>query len=319
MAALLADAIRPNLVRTLEGNPVFVHGGPFANIAQGTSSLIATRLALKLADVVVTEAGFAFDLGGFKLFDLKCREGGFLPAAVVMVATVKALRFHGGADYKAGANLAAVEKGLDNLHAHFDAMQRLGIALPVIGINRFPDDSPDELAAIKRFAESRGTVAIEGFQFSKGGEGAAEIAREVKRRLDAEPRDMPDYRPPYDLADPIELKIEKVAKAVFGAAAIALTDEAKADIEVVKRLGMAERPICIAKTHLSVSDDSKVQGRPAPFTLTVSRIRASTGAGFNVVLCGKILTMPGMPQIPSAASIDVRLDDRGDVEIIGLK
>jgi formate--tetrahydrofolate ligase len=321
MAALLLEASRPNLVQTRDGNPVLVHGGPFANIAQGTSSLIQTQLARKLADVVVTEAGFAFDLGGVKFFDLKCRAGGFKPAAVVMVVTVKALRHHGGVDYKAGPNIAALTAGLENVAAHFDAMDRLGITLPVLAINRFPDDSPEELAAIKAFAEKRGTVAIEGFHFAEGGAGAEGIAREIARRLEAEPRDMPNYKGPYELTDAVPVKIEKLANTVFGATGIELTEKAQADLAVIEKLGVAGRPICVAKTHLSISDSKDALGRPAPFTLKVTGLRPSAGAGFNVALCGPILTMPGMPEVPAAANIGVErnADAIGGWDIVGLK
>jgi formate--tetrahydrofolate ligase len=263
MAAVLLDAAKPNLVRTLEDNPVFVHGGPFANIAQGTSTLIQTNLCRRIADVTVTEGGFAFDLGGFKFNDIKCRAGGFKPAAVVLVVTVRALRHHGGVDHAAGPNLEAVEKGLDNVAAHLDAMERLGLPKPILSINRFPDDATDEIDAIKRLAESRGAMAVEGDYFAKGGDGALLLADAVHAQLEKSEDDSPEYKHPYDLKDDVPTKIEGIAKVVLGAEGIELSDEAKADLGVIERMGLTETPVCLAKTHLSISDDKKVQGRRA--------------------------------------------------------
>jgi formate--tetrahydrofolate ligase len=319
MAAILLDAVRPNLVRTLEGTPVLVHGGPFANVAQGTSTLIQTRLAQRLADVVVTEAGFAFDLGGFKFLDIKCRAGHMLPAAVVLVTTVRALRFHGGnANYNL-VDVDAVARGLDNVAAHRESMARLGLPAPIVSINRFPDDDPCELALIHKRAAELGVVAVEGTYFADGGEGAVKLADAVMKALYNNPADSPDYRGPYDDVDPLPVKIEKVARVVLGASGAVLTEKALADLAVIESMGAAHLPLCLAKTHLSISDDAKVKGRPAPFELKVTGLRAATGAGFVVVLCGPILTMPGLPEQPAAAHIDIERGPDGRFRVRGLK
>ncbi|MFZ9889457.1 MAG: formate--tetrahydrofolate ligase [Myxococcota bacterium] len=320
MATILLDAARPNLVRTLEGNPVLVHGGPFANIAQGTSTLIQTQLARRLADVVVTEAGFAFDLGGFKFLDIKCRAGGFKPAAVVLVTTIRALRYHGGADYSAGPNLAAVERGLENVGAHMDAMSRLGLPAPLISINRFPDDSEEELAALQRYVEGKGGSAVAGEYFARGGDGATALADALLARLAAESDDSPQYRSPYDLDDTVPEKLEAVARVVLGATGVELSERARADLAVIERMGLAQGvPVCLAKTHLSISDDKSVQGRPPPFVLQVTGLRPAAGAGFVVALCGPILTMPGLPERPAAWDVDIAQDARGKYVIEGLR
>lgn len=317
MAALLLDASRPNLVATLEGSPVFIHGGPFGNIAQGTSTIIATQLARRVADVVVTEAGFAFDLGGFKFLDLKGRAAGLRPAAVVLVVTVRALRYHGGVT--GGPDPAAVRRGLENVGAHLDAMQRLGLSPPLLAINRFPDDSAEELALIKEYAAARGARAVESSHFADGGAGAEELAGALRELLAASPEDSPGYRPPYSEDTPLRDKIAAVARTVLGAEGVHLTAEAEANIEALAPLGIERFPLCLAKTHLSISDDKKVQGRPGPFTLQVTRLRAATGAGFVVVLCGDILTMPGLPQIPAAANVDIAQAADGTWSIKGLR
>jgi formate--tetrahydrofolate ligase len=319
MAAILLDAATPNLVRTLEDSPVFVHGGPFANIAQGTSTLIQTNLCRKLADVVITEAGFAFDLGGFKFCDIKCREGGFKPAQVVLVTTVRALRYHGGADHEAGPNLEAVTKGLENVGAHMDAMERLGLPKPIVSINRFPDDSPEEIDALKKFVNGLGGEAVEGDYFARGGDGALDLADALMGRLEKAKDDSPDFKHPYELSDPIEKKIEGIAKTVLGAQGVELTDDARADLQVIERMGLGDRPVCLAKTHLSISDDKTVQGRPAPYTMTVTGLRPAAGAGFVVALCGPILTMPGLPKIPAAKDVDIQRNSDGRWEIVGLR
>ena len=319
MAASLLDAVRPNLVRTLEGTPVLVHGGPFANVAQGTSTLIQTQLAQRLADVVVTEAGFAFDLGGFKFLDIKCRAGHLLPAAVVLVTTVRALRFHGGnADYGV-VDVDAVARGLENIAAHRESMARLGLPPPILSINRFPDDDARELALIHKRAAELGVVAVEGTYFADGGEGAVKLADAVMAALHREHADSPNYTSPYDDVDPLPVKIEKVARVVLGASGAVLTDKARDDLALIESMGAAHLPLCLAKTHLSISDDAKVKGRPAPFELKVTGLRAATGAGFIVVLCGPILTMPGLPERPAAAHIDIERGPDGRFRVRGLK
>ncbi len=327
MAAVLLDATRPNLVQTLEGNPVLVHGGPFANVAQGTSTLIQTRLARKLADVVVTEAGFAFDLGGFKFADIKCRAGGFRPAAVVLVGTIRALRFHGGnADYDR-VDVDAVRRGLDNVAAHVDGMARLGLPQPIFSLNRFPDDSDDEIAAVKERLATLGVTVVEGRYFAEGGDGATDLADALMSFLEKNTDDSPHYRDPYAINAPLSDKINGVAKVVLGASGIEFTERARADLALVEGLlaqvkppsQAAGFPVCLAKTHLSISDVAAVKGRPPPFTLKVTGVRLSAGAGFVVVLCGSIVTMPGLPKEPQAWHIDVERGPDGRRRVIGLK
>ncbi len=319
MAAVLKDAMLPNLVRTLEGNPVFVHGGPFANIAQGTSSVSQTNLCRKVADVVITEAGFAFDLGGYKFVDLKCRNAGFRPAAVVLVVTVRALRYHGGADHTAGPNVDAVAKGLENVQAHLEAMKRLGLPPVLVSINRFPDDSPEELSLVKQFVQKCGANPVEGAYFAKGGDGALELADALMHHLELNDEDSPDLKIPYELSDTPAQKVEKIAQTVLGAEGVTLTDKAQADHALIEKMGLAGLPVCLAKTHLSISDDKKVQGKPGPFTLKVTGFRPSAGAGFVVALCGPVLTMPGLPKHPAAAGVDIRRLDDGSYDIVGLR
>ena len=319
MAAILLDATRPNLVQTLEGNPVFIHGGPFANVAQGTSTLIQTKLARRVADVVVTEAGFAFDLGGFKFLDLKCRAGGFLPAAVVLVGTVRALRFHGGKANYGVVDIDAVKRGLDNVAAHAEAAVRLGLPPLIFSLNRFPDDDAAEIAAVKERLAPLGVTVVEGRYFSDGGDGAVDLADAVMAQLSTSKSDSPNHKPPYALSQSIEEKVRAVGVTVLGAKDVEFNDKAKADLALVEALGGKGLPICLAKTHLSISDDAKVQGRPAPFTLKVTGVRLSAGAGFVVVLCGAIVTMPGLPKEPQAWHIDVVKDAEGRRKVTGIK
>lgn len=318
MAAVLLDATRPNLVTSIEGSPFLIHGGPFANVAQGTSSLLQTRLARRLADVVVTEAGFAFDLGGFKFLDVKCRAAGFRPAAVVLVSTVRALRFHGGNTDYTRVDPAAVARGLENIAAHVDSMTRLGLDKPILAVNRFPDDSPEELAHVHERAGSLGVTAVEGTYFADGGAGALALADAVMARLETAKGDSPGYTSPYENDDPLPVKIEKVARTVLGAEGATLNEQAKQDLAHLEKVGLAHLPICLAKTHLSISDDEHKKGRPPPFTLTVTGLRASAGAGFVVVLCGSILTMPGLPKVPAAGRIDIERDAEGRWRVKGL-
>jgi formate--tetrahydrofolate ligase len=319
MAAILLDACRPNLVQTLEGNPVLVHGGPFANVAQGTSTLMQTKLAQQLGDVVVTEAGFAFDLGGFKFLDIKCRAGGIMPAAVVLVGTIRALRCHGAsADYHK-PDVAAVKRGVENLLAHADAMERLGLPKPTLSLNRFPDDQAEEIKIVEDKLGARGIVVVSGEYFARGGAGAEALAHEVMKRLREDTTDAPQYRAPYALTDALPAKIEQVAKTVLGATGIVLTEQAKSDLALVEKLGGGGLPICLAKTHLSISDQQKLLGRPPAFTLTVSGLRLSAGAGFVVVLCGPVVTMPGLPAAPQAWNIDIAADAHGNYKAVGIK
>jgi formate--tetrahydrofolate ligase len=319
MAAVLLDATRPNLVQTLEGNPVFVHGGPFANVAQGTSSLMQTRLARRVADVVVTEAGFAFDLGGFKFLDLKCRAGGFRPAAVVLVATVRALRFHGGKKNYDEVDPEAVARGLDNVVAHVESMARLGLAPPLVSLNRFPDDDIAEIELVRERLRPLGVNVVEGRYFAEGGAGASDLADAVLALLSSSPQDSPQYEPPYALDDTLPEKLDAVARVVLGARGARLTEKAQGDLALVDSLGAARLPVCLAKTHLSISDDAKVQGRPPTFEVTVTGLRLCAGAGFVVALCGNIVTMPGLPEKPQAWHIDVVKDAEGVRRVVGIK
>ena len=323
MAALLLDATRPNLVQTLEGTPVFIHGGPFANVAQGTSTLIQTNLARRVADVVVTEGGFAFDLGGFKFLDLKCRTGGFLPAAVVLVGTIRAMRFHGGDKTYARPNVEAVGRGVENILCHVEAMERLGLPKPILSLNRFADDDDAEIALVKERLGAVGVTVVEGTYFADGGAGALGLADAVMAQLQASDEDAPNYCPPYELGATIPEKIAGVAKTVLGATDVVLSEGAEKDLAsitaILGQLGKSGLPVCLAKTHLSISDNAKLQGRPGPFTLTVTSLRLSAGAGFVVALCGSIVTMPGLPKEPQAWHIDITTGDDGRRKVIGLK
>lgn len=314
MAAVLLDALSPNLVTSLEGNPVMLHGGPFANIAQGTSSSIQTRLAQSLADVVVTEGGFAFDLGGFKFIDLVGRTQGFTPHVVVCVATIRALRHHGGADFSRGPSVASVTAGIQNLEAHLDALRALGIERPVVALNRFPDDAEEELEAVRRRLVALGVPCAETEVFSAGGAGGEELAKRVLDQLADPP---PDVRHIYQVEDPLETKLERIATRILGAKGVDLSPQAQADLERLRRWGLGELPVCLAKTHLSISDDQALIGRPRNHALHVTGLDVSNGAGFIVARCGPILTMPGLPERPAAEDVDIQLVD-GTWQVVGL-
>lgn len=311
MAALLKDAIKPNLVQTLEGTPVFVHGGPFANIAHGCNSVIATKLAMRLADYVVTEAGFGADLGAEKFFDIKCRLAGLCPDAVVIVATVRALKHHGGVSKEdAGkVDLDALERGLPNLIHHVDNVTKVFGLPAVVAINRFPTDDESELELIRTRCGELGVPAVLSEVWEKGGAGGEELAREVMRLCDASvPR---DFKYAYELDAPIAEKIRAVACRVYGADDAAFSPAAAKEIANLEKLGFGNLPICMAKTQYSFSDDPKKLGSPSSFTVTVRQVRVSAGAGFIVALTGDIMTMPGLPKRPLAESIDV--DEKGRI------
>jgi formate--tetrahydrofolate ligase len=313
MAAILNEAILPNLVQSGEGAPAFVHGGPFANIAHGCNSVLATRMALAHADYAITEAGFAFDLGGEKFFDLKCRSAGLNPSAVVIVATVRALKMHGGA---ALADLttpdpSAVERGLDNLAAHLDAASKFGKPT-VVAINRRREDTDDELDVIHAFAEARGVPVATADVFGRGGVGAVELAELVVEAASA--RETP-YRPLYPLDMPLAAKIEAIARSVYGADGVSILPDAEAKLRKAKRLGYGELPVCMAKTQDSLSDNPKLRGRPRGFILTVRDVEIAAGAGFVVALTGEIVRMPGLPERPAAERIDV--DGAGRITGLG--
>lgn len=298
MQVLLRDAIHPNLVQSLEGTPAFVHGGPFANIAQGTNSAIATRLALKLADYVVTEAGFGTDLGAEKFFHLKCRVAGLKPAAAVIVATARAVAYHGGA--RPGG-------GLDNLAQHIRNIRQFGLE-PVVAVNRFADDSPRALRQIVRFCERQGVQAVVAEHHAKGGQGAVPLAEAVLGLIHR--RRAPKLRFLYEPEWPLEKKVEVLARKLYGADGVDFERSATAQLELLQRQGFGQLPVCIAKTPLSLSDDPALRGRPCRFRLRVTELRVAAGAGFVVVICGNIVTMPGLPKVPAAVRIKVLPDGR---------
>jgi len=293
MQVLLRDAIHPNLVQSLEGTPAFVHGGPFANIAQGTNTTVATRMALKLADYVVTEAGFATDLGAEKFFHIKCRMGGLNPTGAVIVATAKAVAYHGGFN---------ATGGLGNLAKHIENLRLFGVE-PVVALNRFPDDKPEDLRRIIRHCRRLSVDAVVAEHYARGGEGAADLARALLRVVELNYRRKLRFLYPLDL--PLERKIETLARNLYGADGVDFDSGARHDLELLHRHGFAELPVCIAKTPLSLSDNPALRGRPSGFRLKVNELRISAGAGFIVVICGSIVTMPGLPRVPAAARIKV--------------
>jgi len=311
MAVLLKDALMPNLVQTLENTPAIIHGGPFANIAHGCNSVQATKLGLKLADYCVTEAGFAADLGAEKFFDIKCRYADLTPDAVVLVATVRALKMHGGvafADLKT-ENLAALEKGLENLQKHVENMQLYGVPV-VVAINRFPDDSDGELKLLDEKVKAMGSKVVLSEVWAKGGDGGVELAEEIVRMCEDE---KPDFKFLYSLDLSIKEKIEAIATKIYGADGVDYAPEVEEALELITRNGYSGLPICMAKTQASLSDDKTVVGRPRGWRLTVREARLSAGAGFIVPVCGKMMTMPGLPKRPAAESIDLV-----DGKIVGL-
>lgn len=312
MAALLKDAIKPNLVQTLEHTPALIHGGPFANIAHGCNSLIATRLALQLGEYAVTEAGFGADLGAEKFFDIKCRMGGLTPNAVILVATVRALKLHGGADKKelGEENLIALQKGLPNLLRHVKNIKEV-FGLPcAVAINRFPQDTEAELQLLEEACKALDVRVVLSEVWAKGGEGGMELAKEAVRLCE-----MPnDFRFAYNLEDTIENKIRTIAQKVYGAADIQLAPSAKKQAKELTELGFGALPVCMAKTQYSFSDNASLLGAPEGFTVTVRNLKVSAGAGFIVALTGDIMTMPGLPKVPAAEKIDLLEDGT----IIGL-
>jgi formate--tetrahydrofolate ligase len=303
MTVLLKDTIKPNLVQTLEGQPAFIHCGPFANIAHGNNSLVADRVALKLGDYVVTESGFGSDMGMEKFFDIVCRAGNLTPSAVVLVATVKALKHHGGSP-DGGAQ--AIEEGAANLARHIGIVREFGVN-PVVAINRFPGDTTDEIELVRKLAVEQGAYAAEvNDAFEQGGAGAAALAEAVVAAAD-EPSNF-DYVYPIDA--PIEQKIEAIAKRVYGADGVFLLKTAREKIERFNKAGLDRVPICMAKTHLSLSHDATLTNAPTGFTVTVRDLRAYTGAGWIVALCGDMQTMPGYGANPAAVNVDIDEDGR---------
>ncbi|MEG1048969.1 MAG: formate--tetrahydrofolate ligase [Oscillospiraceae bacterium] len=310
LAALLKDAIKPNLVQTLEHTPAFIHGGPFANIAHGCNSIIATKTAMKLADYVVTEAGFGADLGAEKFIDIKCRKSGLKPDAVVIVATVKALKMHGGVPKtELGAeNTQALEKGMENLLKHIENVTEVYGLPSVVAINRFPTDSEAELALIEKKCTEKGVNVKLSEVWGKGSEGGIELAKEVIRLAETCEN---NFKFVYEEDSSITEKIEAVVKKVYGGDGVEITSAAKKEIDKLTKLGFGKLPICMAKTQYSFSDDATKYGRPTNFKVTVKNVKVSAGAGFIVVLTGDVMTMPGLPKVPSAEKID--LDCKGNI------
>lgn len=309
MAALLKDALKPNLVQTLEGTPAFVHGGPFANIAHGCNSVLATKAALATADYAVTEAGFGADLGAEKFFDIKCRLAGLKPSAVVLVATVRALKMHGGLDKKElnKEDLSAIEKGLPNLVRHLRNIKEV-FGLPVVvAINKFPTDTEAEIKLVAEKCKALGANAVLSDVWAKGGAGGEALAKEVVKLCE----EKSELKFAYEPTDSIEDKISAVAKKVYGGDGAEFTAEAKKQIKTLEELGFGDLPVCIAKTQYSFSDDAKKLGAPEGFKITVRSVKVSAGAGFAVALTGDIMTMPGLPAVPAAEKVDV--DDDGKI------
>lgn len=306
MAVLLKDALKPNLVQTLEHTPAFVHGGPFANIAHGCNSLMATRMAMKLGEYAVTEAGFGADLGAEKFLDIKCRIGGMVPSAVVIVATVRALKYNGGKarDSLGQEDLAALEKGMPNLLKHIENVT-VKFGLPaVVAINRFPTDTEDELNFIKEKCEEMGVRAAVSEVWAKGGEGGLQLAEEVVKA--AEGSNAPEnFNFIYPSHMPLKEKIETIAREIYGADGVDFAPAALKELDRLEYFGLGKLPVCMAKTQYSLSDDPKKLGRPSGFKITVRGVRASAGAGFIVALTGEIMTMPGLPKVPAAEKIDI--------------
>ncbi len=309
MATLLKDAIKPNLVQTLEGNPAIIHGGPFANIAQGTNSVIATKTGLSLADYVVTEAGFGFDLGAEKFFDIKCVTAGLKPTAVVLVATVRALKYHGGMSIEQlkEENIDALKLGMQNMEKHIENMKKFNIC-PVIAINRFVSDTEKEIRTIVDKCRELEVPIEVADVWGKGGRGAEALATLVSKVSE---NCISEMRPMYDWHWPIEKKIATIAKEIYGAVAVDYTAQAKKDMKNAIELGLDKLPVCIAKTQKSLSDNPKLLGRPKDFIVTVRRIEFAAGAGFIVPITGEIMRMPGLPEIPSAENIDI--DNNGNI------
>ena len=311
MAALLKDAIKPNLVQTLEHNPAIVHGGPFANIAHGCNSITATKLSMKLADYVVTEAGFGADLGAEKFLDIKCRKAGLKPDAVVIVATVKALKMHGGVPKNelGPKNLKALEKGIPNLLKHIENITQVYGLPAVVAINRFPNDDEEELKLIETKCRELGVNVALSEVWGKGGAGGEELAREVVRLTEEGEN---NFRFAYDDDMSIEEKINAVVTKVYGGDGVDFTPAARKEMEKLQKLGFGGYPVCMAKTQYSLSDDPLKMGRPEGFRVTVRNMKVSAGAGFIVVLTGDVMTMPGLPKVPAAENVDV--DENGKIK-----
>ena len=303
MTALLKDALKPNLVQTMEGTPAIIHGGPFANIAHGCNSVIATKTALKLGDYCITEAGFGADLGAEKFLDIKCVAAGLKPSAVVLVATVRALKFHGGVkkeDLNA-ENLEALEKGMPNLIRHVENLTKVYKLPTVVAINEFPTDTEAEIELVDETCKKFGVNVVRSSVWANGGKGGEKLAEEVVELCENDN----DFTCAYDLAEPIEQKIVDLTQKIYGGDGVEFSDEAKAKIEILEKQGYGNLPICVAKTQYSFSDDATLLGAPNGFNIHVRDVKVSSGAGFIVVYTGTVMTMPGLPKIPAAENIDV--------------
>ncbi len=308
MAILLKDAIKPNLVQTLENNPAIIHGGPFANIAQGTNTIIATKIGLSLADYVVTEAGFGADLGAEKFMDIKCVSGKLKPSIVVIVATIRALRHHGGAraeEYNT-PDLDKVKKGIDNLIKHIENIKKFGIT-PVIAINRFPSDTENETQYVIRKCKELGVEAVVAEEWAKGGEGMREIAQVVVEQIE---KGENKFKPLYEWKIPIIEKIEKIAREIYGADGVDFSHKAVSDLKTVTKLGLDHLPVCMAKTQKSLSDNEKAVGRPKDFRITVREFEYSVGAGFIIPILGDMMRMPGLPPVPASEGMLIDKDGK---------
>lgn len=309
MATLLKDAIKPNLVQTVEGNPAIIHGGPFANIAQGTNSVIATRMGMTFSDYTVTEAGFGFDLGAEKFFDIKCQSANLKPKVVVLTATIRALKYHGGADLKnlTTPNVDALKLGLPNLEKHLENIKLFGV-IPVIAINKFTSDTDEEIKVILDFAQSKQIEVAVADVWSKGGKGALTLAEKVIKVIEA---NQSNFKPLYDWNMDVKSKIETIATKIYGAEHVVYALKAKQDLENIITLGLEKLPVCIAKTQKSLSDNPKLLGRPKDFIITVREIEIASGAGFLIPITGDIMRMPGLPARP--ASENISIDNDGNI------
>ncbi|MDY4789942.1 MAG: formate--tetrahydrofolate ligase [Bacteroidales bacterium] len=311
MAALLKDAIKPNLVQTTEGTPAIIHGGPFANIAQGTNTIIGTKMGMSLSDIVVTEAGFGADLGAEKFIDIKCRESGLRPDAIVLVATIRALRYHGGVGVKqiGEQNLEAVKKGIENLEKHIENIKLFGLT-PIVAINKFANDSQEEIDFVKESCKSLGVKVFDLEVWAKGSQGAIDIAKEIEKNIQTKE----EVNFLYDKEASIEDKVTTIAMQLYGAKKVEFSSKASSEIKNINELGLSSLPICMAKTQKSISDDPNLRARPKDFTFKVRDVEISSGAGFIIPIAGEMMLMPGLPEIPSSENIDI--DNEGN--IVGL-
>ena len=311
MAALLKDAIKPNLVQTTEGTPAIIHGGPFANIAQGTNTIIGTKMGMSLSDIVVTEAGFGADLGAEKFIDIKCRESGLRPDAIVLVATIRALRYHGGVSVKqiGEQNLEAVKKGIENLEKHIENIKLFGLT-PIVAINKFANDSQEEIDFVKESCKSLGVKVFDLEVWAKGSQGAIDIAKEIEKNIQTKE----EVNFLYDKEASIEDKVTTIAMQLYGAKKVEFSSKASSEIKNINELGLSSLPICMAKTQKSISDDPNLRARPKDFTFKVRDVEISSGAGFIIPIAGEMMLMPGLPEIPSSENIDI--DNDGN--IVGL-